>query len=84
MKKGTEIDPLDRKFSRATLPGKGVRGKYYSRIAKGSNLVRLDPEVARLFPTEQAVNQALLSLAEFSRKLPKLASRSTRSRAKAT
>ncbi|MEO5863131.1 MAG: hypothetical protein ABIQ03_11810 [Burkholderiales bacterium] len=84
MKKAAEIDPLDRKFSRETLAGKGVRGKYYSRIAQGSNLVRLDPEVARLFPTEQAVNQALLSLAEFSRKLPKLAGRSTRSRAKGT
>ena len=52
MKKADEIDPLDRIFSLATLKGKGVRSKYYTRVIKGSNLVRLKPEVARLFPTE--------------------------------
>ena len=77
MKKATEIDPLDRTFSLETLQGKGVRGKYAARIAKGTNLVRLAPDVARLFPTEEAVNNALLSLAELSRKLPDLTSRSS-------
>lgn len=70
MKKETEADPLDREFSLDTLPGKGVRGKYYSRVSKGSNVVRLAPEVARLFPTEEAVNRALLSLVELSKSLP--------------
>ena len=72
MKKATEIDPLDRTFTLESLKGKGVRGKYLSRIEKGSNLVRLSPEVARLFPTEAAVNNALRSLAELSKSLPEL------------
>jgi hypothetical protein len=72
MKKASDIDPLDRTFSLESLKGKGERGKYLSRISKGSNLVRLSPEVAQLFPTEAAVNNALLSLAELSRKLPEL------------
>lgn len=70
MKKAAEVDPLDREFSLETLSGKGVRGKYFSRVSKGSNVVRLAPEVARVFPTEQAVNQALLSLIELSKSLP--------------
>ncbi|PDW05038.1 hypothetical protein [Candidatus Viridilinea mediisalina] len=37
----------------------GVRGKYLARIAAGTNLVRLAPDVAAAFPTEAAVNEAL-------------------------
>ena len=78
MKKTADIDPLDRTFSPAVLRGKGIRGKYFARVAKGANLVRLSPEVARLFPTEEAVNNALLSLAELSKSLPDLTGRSKR------
>ena len=78
MKKTGDIDPLDRKFTLKTLQGKGVRGKYFARVAKGTNLVRLSPEVARLFPTEAAVNNALLSLAELSKSLPDLTKRPKR------
>lgn len=69
MKKEVEIDPLDREFSLETLPGKGIRGKYIARLATGSNIVRLIPEVARAFPTEEAVNDALLSLVRLSQKV---------------
>ena len=37
----------------------GVRGKYAARIAAGTTLVRLAPDVAAAFPTEAAVNAAL-------------------------
>jgi hypothetical protein len=37
----------------------GVRGKYAERYRAGTNLVRLAPDVARAFPTEEAVNEAL-------------------------
>ena len=37
----------------------GVRGKYVQRLAAGSNIVRLAPDVAAAFPTEEAVNDAL-------------------------
>lgn len=40
----------------------GMRGKYAERIDKGSNLVLLEPDVARYFPTAKAVNRALKSL----------------------
>ena len=78
MKKADDVDPLDRKFTLKMLQGKGIRGKYFARIAKGTNLVRLSPKVARLFPTEAAVNNALLSLAELSKSLPDLTKRAKR------
>jgi hypothetical protein len=37
----------------------GMRGKYASRYARGSNVVVLDPDVAEAFPTARAVNAAL-------------------------
>jgi hypothetical protein len=42
----------------------GVRGKYVGRFAKGSNVVVLDPDVARVFTDSESVNQALRALAE--------------------
>jgi hypothetical protein len=41
---------------------KGVRGKYVKHFEKGTNLVLLEPEVARYFPTAKAVNRALKRL----------------------
>lgn len=37
----------------------GVRGKYYERYSRGTNVVMLDPDVAAAFPDERAVNEAL-------------------------
>lgn len=42
-----------------TVLKNGVRRKYVDRIAAGSNFVRLTPDVAAAFPTEDAVNEAL-------------------------
>jgi hypothetical protein len=39
-----------------------VRGKYASRFKKGSNIIRLEPDVARVFDTDKAVNGTLRSL----------------------
>ena len=41
----------------------GVRGKYADRFAQGSNVVVLDPDVARVFTDSESVNQALRALA---------------------
>jgi hypothetical protein len=38
---------------------RGVRGKYYERARAGTNLVLLEPEIARAFPNSKAVNEAL-------------------------
>ncbi|HVF50059.1 MAG TPA: hypothetical protein VNA19_08230 [Pyrinomonadaceae bacterium] len=45
----------------------GVRGKYAERFARGSNVVVLDPDVARVFADSESVNQALRALAEIIR-----------------
>ena len=37
----------------------GVRGKYADRYAEGTNLVALEPDVARSFPDSASVNAAL-------------------------
>ena len=47
---------------------KGVRGKYAKRYAKGTNVVVLDPDVAKVFPSSEAVNDALRTLAEIAKK----------------
>lgn len=38
---------------------KGIRGKYAKRYAEGTNLVLLDPDVAKKFPDSESVNKAL-------------------------
>jgi hypothetical protein len=37
----------------------GVRGKYASRFARGTNVVVLAPDVAEVFKTSKGVNDAL-------------------------
>ncbi|CAN5363817.1 hypothetical protein BH09GEM1_BH09GEM1_26330 [soil metagenome] len=58
----------------------GVRGKYAAAFAEGSNVVVLDPDVAREFPNAAAVNDALRGLAVIIREhhAPKRRDRSSR------
>jgi hypothetical protein len=44
-----------------------VRGKYYERYKASSNIVVLDPDVSKVFPNAEAVNQALRVLASVAR-----------------
>ncbi len=60
----------------------GVRGKYYDAYRKGTNLVLLSPDVAKAFPTQEAVNNALRSLMNIAQETIGLTKRSSR-RAKA-
>ena len=46
----------------------GVRGKYAKRYAEGSNVVVLSPDVAKIFPTSESVNEALRTLVRVGRK----------------
>ena len=39
-----------------------VRGKYATRVKEASNVVVLEPQVARAFPNDKAVNAALREL----------------------
>ena len=67
MRKVKEQDELRPEYSREDL-GKGVRGKHYETYQKGTNLVLLSPDVAKAFPTEKAVNEALRSLIDLAQK----------------
>jgi hypothetical protein len=60
-------DDLRPEYKRSDF-GRLVRGKYVERLKKGSNVVILDPRVARAFPTSEAVNEALLSLLDLAKR----------------
>ena len=66
-------DDLRPEYDLARLKG-GVRGKYYQQATAGTNLVLLEPDVARAFPDSNSVNRALRLLHEVA------TSSSTRSR----
>ena len=44
-----------------------VRGKYYERYRRSSNVVVLDPDVSEAFPNAAAVNAALRTLVRVAR-----------------
>ena len=44
----------------------GVRGKHHEAYRAGTNVVVLEPDVARAFPDSEAVNRALRMLLEAS------------------
>lgn len=45
----------------------GVRGKHYQAYRQGTNLVLLEPDVAKIFKDSAAVNSALRMLAKLAR-----------------
>jgi hypothetical protein len=40
----------------------GVRGKYAAAYARGTNVVVIEPDLAKIFPNSEAVNDALRTL----------------------
>ncbi|HXL79859.1 MAG TPA: hypothetical protein VN951_03200 [Pyrinomonadaceae bacterium] len=57
--KSSEIELLDEyDFSQGEI------GKYAKQYAEGTNIVVLDPDVAKVFPDSAAVNQALRQIIE--------------------
>ena len=71
MQKETDKDTLRPEYTLSELKG-GVRGKYYEQVSQGTNLVKLSPELAKVFPNDKAVNDALLSLVQLMKHLPSL------------
>lgn len=55
----SDQDELRPEYDLTKLLKDGVRGKYAAVFAQGTNLVLLAPDVARAFPTDEAVNEAL-------------------------
>jgi hypothetical protein len=54
---------------------KGVRGKYAQGYARGSNVVVLDRDVAKVFPKAEAANSSLRSLAAIIRRRKSVAAK---------
>jgi hypothetical protein len=54
----------------ASMKG-GVRGKYAARFGAGTTLVLLEPDIAKAFPTDAAVNQTLRVLLDMTALLPR-------------
>jgi len=62
MKKGKEKDTMREEYD---FTG-GIRGKYAKRFSDGSNIIVLDPDVAKLFPDSKTVNEVLRSIAKIA------------------
>ena len=74
MKKAKSSELNDRgkaEYKRSDL-GEHVRGKYAKRIRESTNVVVLDPQVAKAFPNDEAVNSALRGLIRSTRSDTKL------------
>ena len=57
---------------------KAVRGKYYKRlIEEGSNVIVLEPDVAKAFRDSASVNKALRSLLALTRSTQRMTRRSS-------
>ena len=65
--KDETADELRPEYDLSTLLKDGVRGKYARRYEQGTNLVLLSPDVAKAFPTDEAVNEALRLVIQLKR-----------------
>ena len=65
--KGETADELRPEYDLSALLKDGVRGKYARRYEQGTNLVLLSPDVAKAFPSDEAVNEALRLVIQLKR-----------------
>ena len=72
--RNSKSDEMSAKYKRSDFK-KLERGKFYQRVVAGSNVVVLDPKVAKAFPNSAIVNQTLNDLLELARKSSRLKSR---------
>ena len=79
MKKGSSkpTDELRPEYKRSDF-GTLVRGKYAQPVAEATNVVVLEPQVARAFPNDRAVNKALRRLLRGRKGSARPTTRSTR------
>jgi hypothetical protein len=56
-------DDLRPEYDLSQLKG-GVCGKYYKRAMAGTNLVLIEPDLAKVFPDTDSVNRALRLLVD--------------------
>ena len=60
-------DELRPEYDFSKMSG-GIKGKYVERYRAGTNLVLLDPDVAKAFPTDTSVNEALRLLLQIAQR----------------
>ena len=65
--KKAKFDEMRPEYRREDL-GTGVRGKYLESYRAGTNLVLISPDISKVFPTDEAVNDALRSLIDVAQK----------------
>jgi hypothetical protein len=56
-------DDLRPEYDISQLKG-GIRGKYYGQATRGTNLMLIEPELAKIFPDAESVNRALRLLVD--------------------
>ena len=67
MKEDNEnTDDLRPEYDFSKMKG-GIRGKHVQRYHAGTNLVKIDPDVAEVFCDDNAVNEALRELIKVAR-----------------
>ena len=71
----SELNDWGRPEYKRTDLGELVRGKYAKRIRESTNVVVLDPQVAKVFPNDEAVNSALRGLIRSARSDAKLSTK---------
>jgi hypothetical protein len=79
--KSEDNDWLRPEYRRPDL-GEIVRGKYARRLSESTNIVVLDPQVAKAFPNDDAVNTALRGLLKLARSSVRMPRHSPREAAK--
>ena len=75
-------DDLRPEYKRSDF-GEMVRGKYARRVSKATNVILLDPKVAKAFPNDKAVNDTLRSLLDLAKTSSRQTTRSSRRASKA-
>ncbi len=67
MKKVDTAADLRPEYEFAKMKG-GVRGKYSERYRAGTNIAKIDPDVAEFFGDDSAINGALRKLIKMARR----------------
>lgn len=64
-------DELRSHYKRSDFP-RLERGKFHREVAKGTSVVLLDPDLAKAFPSSEAVNSALRGLLDLTRQTQRM------------
>ncbi|HEV7784052.1 MAG TPA: hypothetical protein VGQ28_01880 [Thermoanaerobaculia bacterium] len=64
--------------------GRLERGKFFKEVAQGTSVALIDPTLAKVFPTSEAVNEALRALLALADETARLTGRSKRTARKRT